>query len=159
MNRNSQAKAKCQSRPSVRFGEALGIVAPAGEAAHRLDAVGVRHAEDAVGVEGPRSDLRHAPEIDVVALGGHRQDGVVEVGCYSPIERGMGVENLQAGHQHDQHAYGIDPVQYAHRNRVAVEQISRLARSARSHAQGGTDAVDGLADLPQRQGLDCVRHA
>ena len=103
-----------------------GSVAQGGKAARGELAVLIGCAEQTRGIELPRADLCDAFDdaAGIVLLAEQRHEGMIEIGDLPPVERRMGIEDLQAAHQHDEQAKRVDPVQRAHRARVPVKELS-----------------------------------
>ena len=74
---------------------------PLGKAARHANAIHIRSAENARGVEMPWPDLGHADIPRVRVLSRQRQHGVVEIRALAPIQRRVGMEDLQAAHQQE----------------------------------------------------------
>ena len=113
--------------PEPAHGEPLraGQRRPMGKAARGELAVVIGCAEETRRIEMPRADLRDAFDdaAGIVLLAEQRHEGMIEIGNLSPVERRMGIEDLQAAHQHDEQAKRVDPVQRAHRAGVPVKEL------------------------------------
>ena len=92
-----------------------------------------RGAEDTGRIEWVAEDRRHAPRrIAVVVLARRqREEGMLETGCRTPGQRGVGIEDLQPAHQKGDKADRIDPVADAHDHGMPKNDAAsrRLARA------------------------------
>ena len=120
-----------EEMPHAAHGEPLrpGQRRPVRKATRRHHAIHTRGAEHAGGIELPRPQLSDSLND---CTGGildrcNRKERMSEIRLFSPVERRVRIEDLQAAHQHHQQHARVQPVRNAHENRVAVEQNPRLA--------------------------------
>ena len=73
---------------------------------------------------------RGAVQLPAPLVGAHGQPRMREVRLLAPVERRVGVEDLQAGEQQQRQAEGVDPVGDPHDHAVATHQHSGQAWTA-----------------------------
>jgi hypothetical protein len=97
---------------------------PGGKGSRRM--IGI--SEDAGRLERTAQDGRDA--FDVPGRGSHRPNGCqgfISIGSVAPVQRRMGIEDLQAAHDEDHERNGVDPMCQPNGNRVPVRPPAYFA--------------------------------
>src|SRR5579883_2618231 len=96
-----------------------------------------RQSQDARRIDLVPENGRHADFVPrPIASRAHLQQRLLEARPIAPIERGMGVEDLQPAHEQDRHADEIDPVRRTDDQAMTIDRLATRSPFHRPRSRG-----------------------